>query len=168
MSAFVLSRRAASYWHVFWRYEIKFRRFKVPIRIYAGSEFCHHHFECWLKVDMMTSSNGNIFRVTGPLCGEFTGHRWITRTKASDAELWCFLWSAVEQTLKCKQPRRWWFETPSPSLWRHSNDTKLLHARGVLGGSHVTCVFSPSWNKQIAGTEHHRAERVLTKTFPDI
>ena len=26
---------------------------------------------------MMASSNGNIFRVTGPLCGEFTGHRWI-------------------------------------------------------------------------------------------
>ena len=23
----------------------------------------------------MTSSNGNIFRVTGPFCGEFTGHR---------------------------------------------------------------------------------------------
>ena len=28
------------------------------------------------------------------LCGEFTGHRWIPHTKASDAELWCFLWSA--------------------------------------------------------------------------
>ena len=27
--------------------------------------------------DMMASSNGNSFRVTGPLCGEFTGHRWI-------------------------------------------------------------------------------------------
>ena len=26
---------------------------------------------------MMTSSNGNIFCVTGPLCGEFTGHWWI-------------------------------------------------------------------------------------------
>ena len=37
---------------------------------------------------MMTSSNGNIFRVTGPLCGEFTGHQWIPHTKASDAELW--------------------------------------------------------------------------------
>ena len=37
---------------------------------------------------MMTSSNGNIFRVTGPLCGEFTGHRWIPVTKASDAGLW--------------------------------------------------------------------------------
>ena len=29
----------------------------------------------------------NIFRVTGPLCGEFTGHRWIPLTKASDAEI---------------------------------------------------------------------------------
>ena len=45
---------------------------------------------------MMTSSNGNIFRVTGPLCGEFTVHRWIPLTKASDAELWCLLWSASE------------------------------------------------------------------------
>ena len=44
-----------------------------------------------------TSPNGNIFRVTGPLCGEFTGHRWIPVTKTSDAELWCFLWSAPEQ-----------------------------------------------------------------------
>ena len=34
-----------------------------------------------------------------PLCGEFTGHRWIPRTKASDAELWCFLWSAPEWTV---------------------------------------------------------------------
>ena len=32
--------------------------------------------------------------VTGPLCGECPGHRWIPCTKASDAELWCFLWSA--------------------------------------------------------------------------
>ena len=45
---------------------------------------------------MMTSSNGNIFRVTGHLCGEFTGPRWIPRTKASDAELSCFLCSAPE------------------------------------------------------------------------
>ena len=49
---------------------------------------------------MITSSNGNIFRVTGPLCGEFSGHRWIPLTKASDAELWCFLWSAPESDLR--------------------------------------------------------------------
>ena len=45
---------------------------------------------------MMTSSNGNIVSVTGPLCvcvwggggggGEFTGHRWIPHTKASDVD----------------------------------------------------------------------------------
>ena len=46
--------------------------------------------------NMMASSNGNIFRVTGHLCGESSGPRWIPRTKFSDAELWCFLWSASE------------------------------------------------------------------------
>ena len=45
---------------------------------------------------MMTSSNGNIFRVTGHLCGALTGPRRIPHKKASDAELWCFLWSASE------------------------------------------------------------------------
>ena len=39
----------------------------------------------------MTSWNGNIFRVTGPLCGEFTGHRWIPLTKASDVGFGVFL-----------------------------------------------------------------------------
>ena len=46
---------------------------------------------------MITSSNGNIFPVTGPLHGEFTGHQWIPRTKASDMELWWFLWFVPEQ-----------------------------------------------------------------------
>ena len=50
--------------------------------------------------DMMTSSNGNIFRVTGPLWWETTGHRWFPLTKARDLELWCFLWSAPERTVE--------------------------------------------------------------------
>ena len=29
---------------------------------------------------MMTSSNGNVFRVTGPLCGEFTAQRPVTQS----------------------------------------------------------------------------------------
>ena len=48
---------------------------------------------------MMMSSNGNFFRVTDHLCGKFTGHQWIPLTKASDAELWCFLWSAPEYSI---------------------------------------------------------------------
>ena len=47
---------------------------------------------------MMASLNGNIFSVTVPLCWEFTGHWWIPLKKASDAELWCFLWSACVWT----------------------------------------------------------------------
>ena len=72
----------------------------------------------WMFVPMMTSSNGNIFRVTGRLCGEFTGHRWIPRTKASDAELWCFM--RLIKRLS-KRSRGWWFETTLRPLWRHCN-----------------------------------------------
>ena len=44
---------------------------KGPIRYMQGDfsqpiNALDHH--------MMTSSNGNIFHFTGPLCGEFTGH----------------------------------------------------------------------------------------------
>ena len=44
-------------------------------------------------LDIMTLSHGNMFCVTGPLCGEFTSHWWIPLTKANNTELWCFLWS---------------------------------------------------------------------------
>ena len=43
-------------------------------------------------MSMMTSSNGNIFRVAGHFCREFTSYWWIAITKASDAELWCCAW----------------------------------------------------------------------------
>ena len=52
-----------------------------------------------LRCTTFMSSNRNILRVTDPLWGEFAGHRWIPLAKASDAELWCFLWSAPEQTV---------------------------------------------------------------------
>ena len=67
---------------------------------------------------MMTSSNGNSFRVTDPLCGEFTGQWSILLTEASDAELWCFLDVCLNKRLS-KQSWGWWFETRSRPLWRH-------------------------------------------------
>ena len=76
--------------------------------------------------NMMTSSNGNIFRVTGPLWGEFTGDRWTPLTKASDAELWCFLSSVPEQMVE-KPLRRRWFETSLRSLWRHCDEPCLFN-----------------------------------------
>ena len=49
---------------------------------------------------MTTSPKGNIFRVTGPLWGESTGNWWIPLTKASDVELWYFLWYVQEQSIE--------------------------------------------------------------------
>ena len=40
------------------------------------------------------------FHVTGLLWRKYTGHRWIPITKASNAELWRFLWSVLEQTIE--------------------------------------------------------------------
>ena len=34
------------------------------------------------------------------LWGESTVERWNPLTKASDTELWCFLWSTPEQTVE--------------------------------------------------------------------
>ena len=95
--------------------------------------FLNRRLTIW--VVMMMSSNGSIFRVTGALCGEFTGHRWIPLTKASDAELWCFLWP-VRWWMLSKQSWGWWFETPSSSLWPHCN--------GYLIASHHSFVDSCS------------------------
>ena len=70
-----------------------------------------------LSHDMMTSSNGNIFRVTGHLCGEFTGHRSQRPvTRSFD------VFFDLRLNKRLRQPWGWWFETPSRSLWRHCNE----------------------------------------------
>ena len=90
----------------------------------------------------MTSSNGNIFRVTGHLCGVFTGPRWIPRTKASDAELWC-IFDLRQNKWLSKQSWGWWFETLSCPLWRHCNDDICT----VLIGDVAFKMNETSWNK---------------------
>ena len=67
---------------------------------------------CDSKSVKMTSSNGNIFRVTGPLCGEFTDHRWIPPTKASGAELLMF-------SLICAWTNGWVNNGDAGDLRRH-------------------------------------------------
>ena len=67
----------------------------------------------------MTSSNGNIFRVTGHLCGEFTRQRPVTRRFNASFDL----------SLNKQLSKQWWdcwFETPSHPLWRHSNDRWMI------------------------------------------
>ena len=73
-----------------------------------------------LNHSMMTSSNGNIFRVTGPLCGEFTGPGGFPtqRPVTQSFDVWFDL--RLNKRLS-KQPWGWWFEPPSWSLWHHRN-----------------------------------------------
>ena len=78
---------------------------------------CHAMLLC----HMMTSSNGNIFRVTGPLCGEFTGPGEFPTQRPVTRSFDVFFHLCLNKRLN-KQQWGWWFETLSWSSWRHSNE----------------------------------------------
>ena len=72
------------------------------------------------KYVMMTSSNGNIFRVTGHLCGEFTGPGEFPTQRPMTRSFDVFFDVRLNKRLG-KQWWDWWFETLSRPLWRHRN-----------------------------------------------
>ena len=74
----------------------------------------------WKKF-MMTSSNENIFRATGPLCGESTGRRSPHKGQWRRAFMFSLICAWRLNKRLGKQSRRRLFETPSCSLWRHWN-----------------------------------------------
>ena len=76
---------------------------------------------CMCIIIMMTSSNGNIFRVTGPLCGEFTGPGEFPAQRPVTRSFDVFFNLRPNRGLR-KHSWGWWFKTPSHSLWRHCND----------------------------------------------
>ena len=53
----------------------------TDINFFYASSYGYSKYHSKIFVFMMMSSNGNIFRVTGHLCREFTGHQWIPCTK---------------------------------------------------------------------------------------
>ena len=77
------------------------------------------------KFNMMTSSNGNIFHVTGPLCGEFTGPGEFPSQRPVTRSFDVFFDLRLNKRLS-KQPWGWWFETPAWSLWRHRSDKPAI------------------------------------------
>ena len=91
---------------------------KRPIRIvWNWSPLCD---TCWI---MVTSSDGIIFRVTGHLCGEFTGE---FPTQSPVTRSFDVFFDLRPNKQLSKQSWGWWFETPSRPLWRHCNDMLLL------------------------------------------
>ena len=81
-----------------------------------------------LKVTMMTSSNGNIFRVTGHLCGEFTGPGEFPAQRPVTRSFDVFFDLRLNNPLS-KQWWGWCFETLSRPLWRHCNATWIQSER---------------------------------------
>ena len=75
----------------------------------------HLEVEC-----TMTSSNGNIFRVTGPLCGVFTGPGEFSAQRPVTQSFDVFFDLRLNKRLS-KQRWGWWFETLSCLLWRQGN-----------------------------------------------
>ena len=69
---------------------------------------------------MMTSSNGTIFRVTGPLCGEFIGPGEFPTQRPVTRRFDVFFDLRLNKRLS-KQSWGWWFETLHWSLWRQCN-----------------------------------------------
>ena len=91
----------------------------------------------------MTSSNGGIFCVTGPLWGESTGHRLVPLTMARNMELRRFLWSAPEQMVEQTIETLVIWDTISfimTSLqWHASQDFLISHNKDTwLAMRHIT------------------------------
>ena len=128
-----------------------------------------------------TSSNGNMFRVTGfcagnspatagnspatagnsPVTGDFSSHIPVTRSFDVFFDL------RLNRQLS-KQSRRRWFETPSRSLWRHCNmvpnsDPVIRAAMGSFGVQRVT--LAQFW---IGETGQIGGFRALWKKWPQI
>ena len=65
------------------------------------------------------------FGVTDPLCGEFTGHRWIPTQRPVTRRFDVFFGLRLNKRLG-KQSWCWWFEMPLRSLWCHCDVFHLI------------------------------------------
>ena len=106
---------------------------------------------------MMTSSNGNIFRVTGPLWTMDPPHKGQ----------WCgalVFYVRLHKRLS-KQSRPQWFETPSRSSWRHCNycDITLQNSKYIKFSSNI--VNLSNWKDNEIGKNFRNAIHYLTSVI---
>ena len=85
-------------------------------------------------VAMTMSSNGNIFRVNGLLCGEFTDHRLISLTKAPSCPLWRHRNAALYFWWPCCMRYQ--------NILRHNNVRVPFIPKSPIGWSHKS---GPHW-----------------------
>ena len=112
----------------------------------------------------MTSSNGSIFRVTGPLCGEFpdTGEFPSQRPLTRSFDVFCDL--RLNKRLS-KRSWGWWFGKPSRTLWRRYNELRVGQQmlKSYPGGWLFVSGFNFRTELQIAF--HHRSSSAQVIDF---
>ena len=92
----------------------------MPVKMLLFYWLLNAHTGWPASLGMMTSSNGNIFLVTGPLCGEFTSPGDFPAQRPVTRGFDVFFDLRPNKRLS-KQWLGWWSETPSSPLWRHCN-----------------------------------------------
>ena len=131
--------------HIAWRVSlVSFNRFHVKSDGYNVT-----HCDCdgsmtsytWWRHQMET------FSALLALC-----HRWLPRTKASDAELWFFFDLHLNKRLS-KQWGGWWFETPSRPWWRLCNETQRPHVYECSSTANMWQLKQPAANGATVGCE---------------
>ena len=98
------------------------------VHVFLATDYFHFMTQQYVithVTTMMTASNGNVFRVTGPLSGEFTGPGEFPTQRPVTRSFDVFFHRRLNKQLS-RQPRGWWFETPPWSLWRQCNDIAKL------------------------------------------
>ena len=119
-------------------------------------------------INMMTSSYGDIFRVTGHLCGitgEFPAQRAVRQSFDVFVDL-------LLNERFSKQSWGWWFETPSSPLLRYSNELSYLSDIPHVPLKHKICDI---WWKSVKpfGNQDARFRKryskpMVSKTFHEI
>ena len=141
-------------------------RMMQPVHLVFRVGWCESHRYprgiYFTRFDMMTSSNGNIFRVTGPLCGKFTGpgefpHKgqwrgvliaslicvwingWVNNREAGDLRRYCAHYdvTVMEAIVKLCQRQR-----SSPKEFRRINHTNPPESLITTTGQHkIVCIL---------------------------
>ena len=84
-----------------------------------------------------------------PLCGEFTGHRWIPAQRPVTRSFDVSFDLCLNKRLS-KQRWGWWLETPSSPLWRHCNECDWLNNHGLSRFEHWNTLCNLAWYSNLS------------------
>ena len=119
-----------------------------------------------MAISMMTSSNGNIFRVTGPLCGEFTGPGEFPTQRP--------VTQSFDVSLICVWINGWVNNREAGNLrcLRSHYDVNVMQLLTCLTDNEMLAICATAWNQKsihsnlTMGNRHFNLECVVYASFP--